>query len=257
MIDQSQLDYFLRHDFLFWNKNNYPIFPRSNIFPDGQVGLEFDEEPYHMEARVVSSLHLDIYLQCRNSGLQTLSTYPYGGRSDRSIFKEGSWCTVANNLLPIQEVFEPHSGGENHWSLSIVEKILREEIRRLNIEVIALPDQGSFERYGKMIRKLGCDIYTFNKVRTSSGIKIEGDPVTKRCLVVDDLCDGGGTFISLRPYLGKYAALYVSHGLFTQGINKILNLYQDIVTTNSYKDHIHYNNFKEYEIFRTFWNQWT
>lgn len=60
-------------------------------------------------------------------------------------------------------------------------------------------------------------------------------------LIVDDLCDGGATFIAEGEYLKKFLPnkklkLFVYHGLFTQGVHNLLNYFDEIICTNSYQD---------------------
>jgi ribose-phosphate pyrophosphokinase len=56
-------------------------------------------------------------------------------------------------------------------------------------------------------------------------------------LVVDDICDGGATFISAAKILREKGApklsLYISHGLFTKGLGPLLEYYDKIYFTNS------------------------
>ena len=57
-------------------------------------------------------------------------------------------------------------------------------------------------------------------------------------VLVDDICDGGGTFIGIAEHLQKYRKknkliLYVTHGLFTKGIVDLVQFFDQIVTTNS------------------------
>ncbi len=56
-------------------------------------------------------------------------------------------------------------------------------------------------------------------------------------IVVDDICDGGGTFNALGHRLieaGVFEShLFVSHGVFSKGINDLTNFYKTIGTTNS------------------------
>lgn len=58
------------------------------------------------------------------------------------------------------------------------------------------------------------------------------------CLIVDDICDGGFTFIKLAEALrlkgASSVSLYVTHGLFTKGINVFDELIDKIYTTNSF-----------------------
>jgi len=59
-------------------------------------------------------------------------------------------------------------------------------------------------------------------------------------LVVDDLCDGGRTFIELakalpnRPSTATY--LYVSHGIFSRGPDVLLGYYDKIFTACDWTD---------------------
>lgn len=59
------------------------------------------------------------------------------------------------------------------------------------------------------------------------------------CLIVDDICDGGGTFLGLAAELRKAGAktitLYVTHGIFSQGVEKLLdNGIDQVYTTDSF-----------------------
>jgi ribose-phosphate pyrophosphokinase len=57
-----------------------------------------------------------------------------------------------------------------------------------------------------------------------------------RLLVVDDLCDGGGTFVGLGQVLdakGFDTDLYVTHGLFTKGTEVLHPWFQKIFCSDS------------------------
>ena len=49
----------------------------------------------------------------------------------------------------------------------------------------------------------------------------------RNCLIVDDICDGGGTFLGLAKVLFDNGALsvslYVTHGIFSQGVSHLLD----------------------------------
>ena len=65
----------------------------------------------------------------------------------------------------------------------------------------------------------------------------------RNCLIVDDLCDAGGTFIGLAKALkdkgAKSVSLYITHGLFTKGLDPLWDGGIDhIWTTNSYRTDI-------------------
>jgi ribose-phosphate pyrophosphokinase len=57
--------------------------------------------------------------------------------------------------------------------------------------------------------------------------------------VIDDLCDGGGTFIGIAQELRKAGItqplyLYVSHGIFSKGLEVLFQHFDQIFTTNSF-----------------------
>lgn len=92
--------------------------------------------------------------------------------------------------------------------------------------MVGYPDAGASARYGKSddIAIIG------NKTRDqSSGFitdySIEGDPSGKDILVIDDICDGGMTFILFAKELltagAKSVNLYVTHGIFSKGLRPL------------------------------------
>ena len=73
------------------------------------------------------------------------------------------------------------------------------------------------------------------------GFKVYEDNLSgKDCLIVDDICDGGGTFIGLAEELKKKNAghlyLAVSHGIFNKGVDVLNKCFTKIYTTDSFRD---------------------
>jgi ribose-phosphate pyrophosphokinase len=105
-------------------------------------------------------------------------------------------------------------------------------------DTLIFPDKGASERYKWINHK---NIVTGSKVRNqATGIithyETTGNP-TGMALVVDDLCDGGATFHILGESLERRVEsldLYVTHGIFSKGIDTLLNKYDRIYTTNTY-----------------------
>ncbi|MEL6720431.1 MAG: phosphoribosyltransferase family protein [Bacteroidota bacterium] len=62
----------------------------------------------------------------------------------------------------------------------------------------------------------------------------------KNCLIVDDICDGGRTFIGLAEALKHKGAnrlyLAVSHGIFSYGFEELNNHFEHIFTTDAFRD---------------------
>lgn len=57
-------------------------------------------------------------------------------------------------------------------------------------------------------------------------------------LIIDDICDGGGTFIGIADIIRKrqrnlYMGLYVTHGIFSKGMEIIFKYFNQIFTTDS------------------------
>ena len=71
-----------------------------------------------------------------------------------------------------------------------------------------------------------------------SGFEVGRDDLGGRpCVIVDDICDGGGTFIGLAKKLQERNAgelrLAVTHGLFTKGLDSIWEFFSEIYTFGS------------------------
>jgi ribose-phosphate pyrophosphokinase len=68
--------------------------------------------------------------------------------------------------------------------------------------------------------------------------EVEGDIAGKQLLIVDDICDGGRTFIELAKVLkaagASYIGLFVTHGIFSKGIEVFEGLIDEIYTTDSF-----------------------
>lgn len=92
--------------------------------------------------------------------------------------------------------------------------------------VLILPDKGAAKRYD--LRGYKLPFIIAEKTRDAKTGKLSGFKISpliahfQRALVIDDICDGGGTFIGLAEAISKRnpdikLALYVSHGIFSKG----------------------------------------
>jgi len=105
---------------------------------------------------------------------------------------------------------------------------------------IIAPDKGAHLRAEKFATTLGLAVTYGTKSRDVSTGKLTGFDVTvepgKHYLVVDDICDGGGTFIGLGDKIkagGAFADLYVTHGIFSKGTDALKTIYKNIYTTDT------------------------
>jgi len=113
--------------------------------------------------------------------------------------------------------------------------------------VLISPDGGALKKIYKVSEFLdGIEVVECSKSRNVktgklSGFKVYSDDLKGRnCLIVDDICDGGGTFIGLAEELKNKNAgklyLAVSHGIFSKGFEELSKSFEQIFTTNSVKD---------------------
>lgn len=93
--------------------------------------------------------------------------------------------------------------------------------------VLVAPDKGSYDKVESLAEMLGVPFISASKVRKDGIISIELSETNvtiegKNLLIVDDICDGGGTFIGLSRLLKykqpKTINLYVTHGIFSKGL---------------------------------------
>ena len=100
--------------------------------------------------------------------------------------------------------------------------------------VVIAPDKGAVERANSVAKEIGANtIFYAEKKRDPSNGNILGIEIApgqgevnlhnREILIVDDICDGGKTFIELAKTLWKYnpkeITLYVTHGIFSKGLD--------------------------------------
>jgi ribose-phosphate pyrophosphokinase len=112
------------------------------------------------------------------------------------------------------------------------------------VDVVIAPDAGAVKKANEVATSLGKGILFASKTRDTntgklSNIVAPDNVFGKKVLIVDDLIDAGGTFIGLAQELRKKGAtnvfLYATHGLFTKGVDILLDSGIDrIVTFNTY-----------------------
>jgi ribose-phosphate pyrophosphokinase len=111
--------------------------------------------------------------------------------------------------------------------------------------VLVAPDKGAAERVGDIGRALDRDVIYAEKVRDPETGKLLSFSAIipavfkdRHFLIVDDICDGGGTFLGLADELyqsgAKGISLYVTHGIFSKGITCLQSSFKHIFCTNSF-----------------------
>lgn len=217
------------------------------IFSGGEVHVRIIDAPVEVtiEADLKSSDEIMMLLllvnALRNSGhhVEELIIYyfPYS-RQDR-VCNQGEALSVKvmadliNSMnIPLVSVYDPHSDVIGAL-INNCEVILQCAVilkysplnEMLHSHTIICPDAGA----EKKIIKLGVPYVLATKVRDPKTgdiiqTKIFADSLEgKDCLIIDDICDGGRTFIELAKILKEKGArsvtLYVTHGIFSKGFD--------------------------------------
>lgn len=110
---------------------------------------------------------------------------------------------------------------------------------------VIAPDAGAVARAQKAADALGIPLFRAAKHRDFatgklSGFSCEQLPDNGRLLVVDDICDGGGTFRGLAQSTGlgpDRLDLWVSHGVFSGQAARLRENFGSIFTTDSHPGH--------------------
>ena len=198
-------------------------------------------------------------------------TVPYflGARSDRK-FEEGTSNYLKTVICPIinsqnfaeVEVLDPHSdvleACLNNFkkvnNFALVDDALSYIIGEGEEDQVVLvsPDAGAYKKVFDVAKEFGIDkIITATKGRDVKTGKILRTELPNlhvadidhelKYVIVDDICDGGRTFIELakvikerRPNAEVY--LIITHGIFSAGFNELGEYFDGIYTTNSIKD---------------------
>lgn len=116
-----------------------------------------------------------------------------------------------------------------------------------NVALVA-PDAGARKRVLKLGAELGLDVVFGDKKRDTrtgriSGTEVLGELPDCPLLVVDDICDGGRTFVELASVLASHQAsrrrthphyLFVTHGIFSKGLDVLLTHYDTVFTRHNW-----------------------
>lgn len=259
---------------LFIDNQNVEI--DHGVFPDGAVWLKVTGElpafAQRMRIRVAAMRDMNDFMLLAQlidavrhvtdvavSHLQ-LAWLPWA-RQDRHMVAGDSFAlkVFANqlNTLNFDKVFilDPHSDAaaaaiNNCVAIPQETCLLQSEtlcraIAQGDLMLVA-PDAGALKKIHNVAKATGAKSYAIlTKERdVASGnltgfALVAGEVAGKDLLIVDDLCDAGGTFIGsaqvLREAGARSVSLYVTHGIFSKGVDNLLNNGIDaIYTTTSF-----------------------
>lgn len=171
-----------------------------------------------------------------------LPYFPFARHDRRNDAVDGFELQVAMQMVANLDVViaDPHSdvsGQLRHFPQHQIVALFEEAGIFDNDPIVVVPDVGAAKK-----------AHTWTAGRTSvqalkhrdpatgrlSGFRIVADDLGGRpCLIVDDICDGGGTFLGLAVELQAKNAgpltLAVTHGLFSKGLEALSEAFDSII----------------------------
>lgn len=239
-----------------------------------QYSFEIPIEAVQIKSRLNNWLDLELIIcavaSLRELGVEEIHLYtPYimGARSDRK-FEEGGnnylrdvICPIINSLnFKTVTCIDPHSDvleaciknfrKESNWEVvkwALCNHINTTHLYKGDGYILISPDGGSLKKIYKLAEQIGYkrNIITCSKDRDTEGKLTKtvipvSTIVHTDYIIIDDICDGGGTFINiakiLKPRLHSSNRLFliVTHGIFSKGFEELSKYFDGIYCTNSY-----------------------
>lgn len=246
---------------------------------EGLFCVGFDDlSPIEIRSRLNNWLDLELIVcsvaSLRELGIKEIHLYtPYiiGARSDRK-FEEGSNNYLKDVICPIINSlkFESVTCRDSHsyvsegclnrfksldnqilvtWALDDLDYYDKNSKLKEGF-ILVSPDAGASHKIYKLSENISYkgEIITCSKERDKEGkltqVNLGFVPniiTTKDLIIIDDICDGGATFINIAKklkelgYKGKIY-LIVTHGIFSKGLKELSKYFNGIYSTNSYRD---------------------
>lgn len=255
--------------------SNSDISYKISKFPDGQQSITISsflvesnkDSIVQLSSRMNSFRDIELII-CANQilkemGVEKVELYvPYflGGRSDRK-FGEGQTNYLKNVICPIINsqrfskviVMDAHSDVleacldnlKKIDNIRLVDFALSEIKGRSSQTVLISPDAGALKKIFDVAKEFNItnvttaskvrDIISGNIIRTELPIMDLVD--IEDIIIIDDICDGGRTFIELakviRLQTDKPIHLVITHGIFSAGFGELEKHFDSIFTTDS------------------------
>jgi len=178
--------------------------------------------------------------------------YMLGARQDKRVFGEAltlkCMAKIINDHIRVGQVsvLHPHSQA----TINLIDRAkeldhtqyVEQAIEDFNPDFLIIPDLGAAknaQRYEKFdLPQVQCYKQRDPKTGKLSGFGVYSQISDGRGLIVDDICDAGGTFLGLSKLFPKNdLALYVTHGIFSkrETAKQLNKEFKKIYCTNSYR----------------------
>ena len=248
------LTFFQRTD----NGTLEPSFMNAINFPAGEAHVAVSTEALVQDhvallqgADSNELLQLSMWANAAHaSGTKPTLLLPYlpGARQDRGIpFGAKVYADLINKMDFSQVIcIDPHSdvmpGLLNNLTVIDSDNLIKDHVDTTGLAGLICPDQGAHARTERVALTLSLPVYYAKKKRDMatgklSGFECEELPAEGRFLVVDDICDGGGTFMGLAEATGlpkDRLELWITHGVFSGRAPQINERYSRVYTTDSH-----------------------
>lgn len=249
--------------------NGEPI--ESWLFPAGEVGVKLN--PKHINT-YSSKIPQDVtsYIKSSDDLMKTfmlldalkrggyrislnIPYIPYG-RQDRVCHKGEAFSLKVFaemlNSFGVEQIitYDAHSlvtpALINNLTVIFKKDLMLKHILQQYTRLVS-PDAGALKSVQELGESVDMDVTTATKTRSNKGTitttTLNDNVEDEDCLIVDDICDGGATFIALAEALKKAGAgsvgLYVTHGLFTKGVQHLLdNGIDDVYSVFNYHNYV-------------------
>lgn len=206
-----------------WKLPEKLVHPLSNI-----ITWEFENEAEFLHVAQLKALLPPI---SHAVSILELPYLPYA-RQDKEISNTATFAFypfahLLNSLEFTQvRVFDPHNldaAQLNIKNVDISMPVLDGLLQQLGALPV-YPDAGARKRYAcPDLKVLTCDKDRDPLTGHINGIVVNGTVKPVPYLIIDDICDGGRTFIEVAKKLydagAKEVHLYVSHGIFSKGLD--------------------------------------
>ena len=244
---------------------NKQIGCKTFLFPDKQPHINIDGVNENDEVQVTCSItdanNLLLLLQCSNAldnlfakKKELVIPYLMGARFDRLMQKGDSvdLKVIANliNGCGFEKVYlyDVHSDTSTvliENSINISNSELVKQYKKEDA-ILICPDAGAVKKVSKYfdLNSNIKDVVYCNKSRDLSNGNItlkvlEADKCEgKNCVIIDDLCDGGGTFLAIASQIKPaHITLIVTHGIFSKGFDVFKGTFDEIIVSDSYAEY--------------------
>jgi ribose-phosphate pyrophosphokinase len=131
-------------------------------------------------------------------------------------------------------------------AIAITNKNLVEKYNKQDA-VLICPDAGAAKKVGKYFdwnTNIKSIVYcSKNRDLATGKLTLEilepEECANKNCVIIDDICDGGGTFLAIAEKIKPaHLTLIVTHGIFSKGFGELEKYFQEIIVSDSlYKEY--------------------